>query len=612
MQSNIEKLKEIKKKAANKKKEGVSSTVESADKKTSLLSFDNFEAEADDGEVFRVKKSSQSRRLMKQKRAERRHKDRVGDDAPPLPCDEDLPLPNGLPPPPLPPMPPPPPVIDDDDIGIRVKNNLVINNKTNNVRMLSGYEAEALHMEDEDLNDESEEEKDPLQEILQSGAIPDAAAIYAARKRRQAVRERGAKIPDNKDNNGSQRDFIALNADRRSARSKDHEEDDSGDEESRIVMAGVRSNAALREESIKAVIEVEEEEADHARWEDQQIRKAMKVGGAAAKSGTASPDYDDLSSPNPNRHIIGRERYPHHEAPASYNLEGIKDRLKKRLTLLDEVHKRHTSDADKIADELFASQTSIDERQARLPEVIRRHHFYQDLRGYVTDLVECYDEKLNNIKYVEERYHKSKSDMCQKMIERRRDDVRDQMRELSTNAVKPLQLTAEESNEEWARQRRAAEREGRRRRRAQLRSAKAGQMPPHNDGMSSDDELPSHDQATVAKSRQDVENQARTIMSDVVEEFSTIGGVLNRIQEWKETDPSAYDDAFVSLCLPKIVSPLVTLQLLFWNPIEVCSTWLIRARSSFKISSLKSHFFPPGTHQSGGHGLVRQRRVVFA
>ena len=158
--------------------------------------------------------------------------------------------------------------------------------------------------------------------------------------------------------------------------------------------------------------------------------------------------------------------------------------------------------------------------------------------------------------------------MFQKIVERRRQDVRDQMRELSSNNAKPLQTTAEESQEEFARQERAREREGRRRRRAQLRLAKAGQMPPHNDGMSSDDELPPFQKSSVAKIRKDVENEARTIMADVVDEFSTVDGVLFRMEKWKANDRNAYSDAYVSLCLPKIVAPLVRLQLLFWNPLE--------------------------------------------
>jgi len=95
-----------------------------------------------------------------------------------------------------------------------------------------------------------------------------------------------------------------------------------------------------------------------------------------------------------------------------------------------------------------------------------------------------------------------------------------------------------------------------------------GQVPSHFEGMSSDDELSPYDQANIPKSRQDVENQARSIMTDVVEDFSTLDGVLIRMEEWKKADPSAYNEAYVSLCLHKMIAPLVTLQLLFWNPLE--------------------------------------------
>ena len=78
------------------------------------------------------------------------------------------------------------------------------------------------------------------------------------------------------------------------------------------------------------------------------------------------------------------------------------------------------------------SETTIEEKEKLLPETLARHQFYQDLRGYLADLVECFNEKLANIKFVEDKYHKIKGDVTKKLIERRREDVRDQMRELSS------------------------------------------------------------------------------------------------------------------------------------------------------------------------------------
>ena len=95
IQSTIEKFKDKSKKSSkNKHKNQTSgSNIDKGDDKkpSTLLSFDDFDAEADDGEVFRVKKSSQSRKLMKQIKAERKMREKQEMNPEPTP------------PPPLPP-----------------------------------------------------------------------------------------------------------------------------------------------------------------------------------------------------------------------------------------------------------------------------------------------------------------------------------------------------------------------------------------------------------------------------------------------------------------------------------------------------------------------------
>merc|ERR550532_1397916 len=182
--------------------------------------------------------------------------------------------------------------------------------------------------------------------------------------------------------------------------------------------------------------------------------------------------------------------------PVTYNLQGIKDRLKDRIQSLREISKRHESDLDRAHDDMFLSRSEINKYEESLPKTATNHRYYQDLRGYVTDLVECYDEKLMTIKYLEDKFYKSKSDMTKKLMERRRQDVRDQMKELSSNSKPVLLMNPEETVEEEARQRRAAEREGRRRRRLQHRKATQASLSgmKHADGMSSDEEMSSLDQ----------------------------------------------------------------------------------------------------------------------
>ena len=79
---------------------------------------------------------------------------------------------------------------------------------------------------------------------------------------------------------------------------------------------------------------------------------------------------------------------------------------------------------------------------------------------------------MSNIKYLEEKFYKSKSAITAKLMERRREDVRDQMMDLSSKAGSATAAIVQDpatQAEVAARQRRAAEREGRRRRRLQVR-----------------------------------------------------------------------------------------------------------------------------------------------
>ena len=222
-------------------------------------------------------------------------------------------------------------------------------------------------------------------------------------------------------------------------------------------------------------------------------------------------------------------------------------------------------DADRAVDDMVESQAKIDQMSHEIPALSKKYKFYQELRGYMTDLTECYDEKMVTICYLESRVDKVRGEQRGKLVERRRQDVRDQSEVLgaltATNAammVDPVQ--------DAVRDFRANEREGRRMRRRQAREGRAEAG--HHDGLSSDDELPSVDEASLARVRGEVETQARLAMEDVVEEFSELSNVMERLQAWRQGDQESYNSAYVSLCLPKIFAPLIRLEMLFWDPLS--------------------------------------------
>ena len=83
----------------------------------------------------------------------------------------------------------------------------------------------------------------------------------------------------------------------------------------------------------------------------------------------------------------------------------------------------------------------------------------------------------------------------------------------------------------------------------------------------------------------EIDSESKEIFSDVMDEYCTIRGILSKLESWRETDRDAYMEAYVSLCIPKIISPIIRLQLLTWNPIMVLSLHQTYIYFSYKYNT---------------------------
>ena len=67
-----------------------------------------------------------------------------------------------------------------------------------------------------------------------------------------------------------------------------------------------------------------------------------------------------------------------------------------RLQSLQELHSRHKMDLTRVTDELASTKAERECLEMEQPVLAQKFRFYQELRGYVTDLVECLDEKVGS------------------------------------------------------------------------------------------------------------------------------------------------------------------------------------------------------------------------
>lgn len=60
---------------------------------------------------------------------------------------------------------------------------------------------------------------------------------------------------------------------------------------------------------------------------------------------------------------------------------------------------------------------------------------------------------------------------------------------------------------------------------------------------------------------------SRSVFADASEEYGSLPAVKDRLEKWKQQQPGAYADAYMSLSVPAVMAPFVRLELLRWDPL---------------------------------------------
>ncbi|KAK4319562.1 hypothetical protein Pmani_009505 [Petrolisthes manimaculis] len=537
-------------------------------KKQSVLSFED-ELEADDGIIFQEKKSSLSYKLRKEMKKERKEKRREEKEKQRQAEGKDKKNKNGG-----------PTVSELDELGIRIVNG----REAENIAIQPGDSDDSEdgatpgHHKFRPRGNKSGQSLDPWKKILQSGQIPDANMIHAIRKKRQQAREQGDMIPID--------DTVRVE-EGKSRLVRDDDNDRSDDEEGQSRMDfSVNQQARDRQQRREAFDAAQERGSDisdhESDWEKQQLLKAganAKVAGGCEGEGSQDGTVEVISSAmqyssldsgvalgmtgGTDQLLWGTEStIPTSAAslprPANYEAEGIIKRLQDSRTSLEEVFRRHQAEADGVDGELAECKATTERCTHDQQPLTSIFQFYQDIRGYVTDLRDCLNEKVPEINSLEEQVYVLFRQRAQKMVQRRRQDVRDQNDEFSPFAGKGA------ASDEY-RTRRAAEREGRRTRRRREREKRGDSG--HHDGMSTDDEESHSEIQMVQTELEHAIVEARKVFEDVEEDFSQLKRIVAWLEEWRARDLPTYSDAYVSYNLPKIFSPYIRLQMLLWNPL---------------------------------------------
>lgn len=328
-------------------------------KKQTLLSFETEE----EGEVFQVKKSSHSKKLMRMYERDRHKKKEIK-------TEKEEPKIRGK------------TEIVTDDLVV-VVNSSHQKPATPPPPILSGRDA--LCAGKDDLSSEEDEQPtlhrfskpDNFKQVLESGAIPDAAMIHAARKRRQKAREMGG-------------DYIPVEDEPEDNGRLMREDENDGSDEERIDMD---VNLLMRDQERRREQFLAAQESDHEidEWEDQQIRKGVTSASAAAVSQELMYEYQANTVAN----VPPPPPPPSLDPGVPRTPQAIAEKLREHFDGICASREKNAQKLQKTQEEITAVTKELSECQLKAPVAAEKFKFYQELRGYVTDLVECLDEKVS-------------------------------------------------------------------------------------------------------------------------------------------------------------------------------------------------------------------------
>nr|AAA35598.1 chimeric DNA-binding factor [synthetic construct] len=305
--------------------------------------------------------------------------------------------------------------------------------------------------------------------------------------------------------------------------------------------------------------EESQEDEKQDTWEQQQMRKAVKI--------IEERDID-LSCGS------GSSKVKKFDTSISFppvNLEIIKKQLNTRLTLLQETHRSHLREYEKYVQDVKSSKSTIQNLESSSNQALNCK-FYKSMKIYVENLIDCLNEKIINIQEIESSMHALLLKQAMTFMKRRQDELKHESTYLQQLSRKDETSTSGNFSVDEKTQWILEEIESRRTKRRQARVLSGNCN--HQEGTSSDDELPSAEMIDFQKSQGDILQKQKKVFEEVQDDFCNIQNILLKFQQWREKFPDSYYEAFISLCIPKLLNPLIRVQLIDWNPLKLESTGL--------------------------------------
>uniref|UniRef100_A0A3B3UIQ1 GC-rich sequence DNA-binding factor 2 n=1 Tax=Poecilia latipinna TaxID=48699 RepID=A0A3B3UIQ1_9TELE len=371
---------------------------------------------------------------------------------------------------------------------------------------------------------------------MSSSVIPRAEEIHAARRQRRAARTQKEFIPLGRDGRSSAgRTPDHYSRDDEEDRVENDDDDEPDDHERRIEFAprmkSIRERIAEKLGGSDGSLSGSDEE-EQELWEQTQIGKGVKRRpGEQSPSGSESSSYSSSSRPDRGGH---KKRLTGAKIPKTLPLVSVstvKKRITKKLDSLKEVYRARQAELRRMEGDAENAKSSLELLEESSSEAQLR--FYRTMILYVHNLVECLQEKIIEINALELEMHTLLSDHMEALLAQRRKRIKEEADRLQ-----------------------------------QLSCTEVARNPEEDFNLPEDAKLSAEEEEKLQETIADIQSRARAVFADVQDDFCDVKKILSRFEEWRRSYSDSYHNAYISLCLPKLLNPIVRHQLLMWNPLK--------------------------------------------
>jgi hypothetical protein len=316
-------------------------------------------------------------------------------------------------------------------------------------------------------------------------------------------------------------------------------------------------------------LDMEEEDDEEAnQWEKDQL---AKVGIKAPKPKVLQPENPLLTGGKANYYGDKTDSNTNLKPTSIYkptDVNFILKKIRENLQEMKEVREEHLQQQDNVKAELVELQMRQTEKGSSSSNVNQDLQFFQDLRDYCFDLMDCLEEKSNEVLKLYKKLFSLAVETATAIRRRKADFIEDELvevREILGESNRSMMSTEKEDLRK--------ERRGYQRRKQENREARKSQRDEEEDdpeGWSSDEEETNmRTKLDYNEQREELVEEGKGVMDDAHSEFATLTPILARFGEWKDKYPDSYTQAYGTLSLQKVCDTFVRQEMLVrWEPLN--------------------------------------------